>query len=187
MKSVRLSSRIGQVHKVERFDAPEKLVHLFLAVAGGLSDQKIACREKRACIGNSIAIARFNQRAQVGRKGPFRIGDRFFLFAAKADWYSSSGPHNLNRRKQAVNARHFFPFILQFGDVEQKALTYILKLFETIWFQIKLTLSYGVAFKTGASGGHKALPYKRTARQCRRGEVYPCPVLNATYHALFSN
>ena len=39
-KSVRFSSRIGQVHKMERFDAPEKLVHLFLAVAGGL------CRSK---------------------------------------------------------------------------------------------------------------------------------------------
>jgi hypothetical protein len=121
---------------MERFDAPKKFVHLFLAVAGGLADQKIACREKRACIGNSIAITRFNQRAQVGRKGPLRIGDRFFLFAAKTDWYCSSGPHNLNRCKQAVNARHFSPFILQFGNVEQKTLTGILKLFETIRLQM---------------------------------------------------
>jgi hypothetical protein len=153
-KGVRFSSRIGQVHKMERFDAPQKLVHLFLAVAGRLSDQKIACREKRACIGNSIAIARFNQRAQVGRKGPLRIGDRFFPLAAKADWYRSSGPHNLNRCKQTVNARHFLPFILQFGNVEQKALTSILKLFETIRFQMKSPLALaaeGVKNQTGAA------------------------------------
>jgi hypothetical protein len=126
---------------MESFDAPEKLVHLFLAVAGGLVDQKIACREIRACIGNSIAIARFNQRAHVGRKGHLSVGDRFFLFAAKAYWYGSSGPHNLNRCKQAVNARNFLPFILQLGNVEQKALTSILKLFETIWFQMKSPLA----------------------------------------------
>jgi len=36
-----------------------------------------------------------------------------------------------------------------------------------------------IAFKSGASDGHKALPHKRTARHCRMGGIYPRPLLNA--------
>ena len=97
--------RIRQVHEMERFDPAEKFVHLFLAVAGGLSDQKIAGGEVRTGVGNGISIAGFDQRAEIGGKGPFGIRDRFFFFPAQADRYGPRGPHKLDGRKKAVNAR----------------------------------------------------------------------------------
>ena len=110
-----------QLHEMQRFYAAQKFVHLLLAVAGGLAHEQVRSREIRAGVGDGIAVARFDERAQTGRQGPFGGRDGFLLLAAKPHRHGSGRPHQLHRGIGAVQADHQGPGRPQRLDVGQKA------------------------------------------------------------------
>ena len=113
LEAQRVFPALRQLHHVRGAQLAQQLVHLLLAVAGGLADDQVTEVEVGTGVGEGESIAGFYERAEVARQVLFRRGDRFFAGAAQRDGDAARGVDQLPRRKRAVGADHGTPRLFQ--------------------------------------------------------------------------
>ena len=101
------------------FDVGEQLVHLLLAIAGGLAQDHVAEVGEGAFVGEREAVGALDERAEVFRQHGLGIGDGFVVHAAQAHRTRSRGVHQLKRAVRAQVAAQLAAFLLVVHGVDE--------------------------------------------------------------------
>ena len=88
---------LRQLHDMHRLDVGKQLVHLLLAIAGGLAQDHVAEIGERALVGEREAVRALDERAEVFRQHRFGIGDGLVIHAAQAHRACARGIDQLKR------------------------------------------------------------------------------------------
>ena len=103
---VRVVAAVRQFEDVHRPRLGHQLVHLLLAVAGGLAHHQVGHFEKRVAAKQVVAVGRLDQRAEIGGQVLLGGGNGFRRAAAEADRHAAGRHDQLARRVLAEDAHH---------------------------------------------------------------------------------
>ena len=95
---------LRKMQNVRALELVEQLVHLLLAVAGGLADDHVAKVRKRALLRVGKAVRRFDERTQICRQHLLGLGNHLIGRTAQSDTCGPRGIDNLERRIAAQEA-----------------------------------------------------------------------------------
>ena len=123
---------VWQLHDVGILDLAEHLVHLLLAVAGGLADNQVGEVEEGALLGLGKAVAGFDQRAEVARQVLLRFRDGLVGEGAQADRDGAGGHDDLGGGVGAEGADKGDVLLLDFVGVQEGIAALFAEFFEDV-------------------------------------------------------
>ena len=123
---------VWQLHDVGILDLAEHLIHLLLAVAGGLADNQVGEVEEGALLGLGKAVAGFDQRAEVARQVLLRFRDGLVGEGAQADRDGAGGHDDLGGGVGAEGADKGNVLLLDFVGVQEGIAALFAKFFEDV-------------------------------------------------------
>jgi len=119
---------LRQVQNVRTLELPQQLVHLLLAVAGGLTDNHVAEVRKRALLRVGKAVGRLDERAEVCRQHLLGLGNHLVGRAAQRHARSPRGIDNLERRIAAQIPDQAITGLLVILDANKRGLALLVEL-----------------------------------------------------------
>ena len=119
---------LRQVQNVRALELVEQLVHLLLAVAGGLADDHVAKVRKRALLRVGKAVRRFDERTQICRQHLLGLGNHLIGRTAQSHARSPRGIDNLERRIAAQKADQAITRLLVILDANKRRLALLVEL-----------------------------------------------------------
>ena len=119
---------LRQMQNVRALELIEQLVHLLLAVAGGLADDHVAKVRKRALLRVGKAVGRLDERAQVCRQHLLGLGNHLVGRAAQGHARSARGIDNLERRIAAQKTDQAIAGLLVVLNANKRRLALLVEL-----------------------------------------------------------
>ena len=119
---------LRKMQNVRALELVEQLVHLLLAVAGGLTDDHVAKVRKRALLRIGKTIRRLDERAQVCRQHLLGLGNHLVGRAAQRHARSPRGIDNLERRVAAQKTDQAITRLLIILDANKRRLALLVEL-----------------------------------------------------------
>ena len=148
---------LRQVQDMHRLEVGEQLVHLLLAVAGGLADDQVGEVRERALLRVGEAVGRLDERAEVGGQDLLGVGDDLVGCAAEAHGRGAGGVDDLHGRVAAEHADEPVARLLEVLDADERRLALLVELLERARQRLGLDLGHD-----GSSPVSLALPQAQT-------------------------
>ena len=118
---------LRKMQNVRALELVEQLVHLLLAVAGGLADDHIAKVRKRALLRIGKTVGRLDERAEVCRQHLLGLGNHLVGCTAQGHACSARGIDNLERRIAAQKADQAITRLLIILDANKRRLALLVE------------------------------------------------------------
>ena len=119
---------LRQVQNVRALELVEQLVHLLLAVAGGLADDHVAKVRKRALLRIGKTVGRLDERAEVCRQHLLGLGNHLVGRTAQGHTRGARGIDNLERRIAAQKADQAITGLLVILNANKRRLALLVEL-----------------------------------------------------------